>query len=76
MLELEALTWHHAGAKESAINERFGLSATRYYQQLARLIETEAALAHNPILVNRLRRARDAKPRGRRRLIEDSTAAA
>ncbi|PJI52270.1 hypothetical protein CTI14_45120 [Methylobacterium radiotolerans] len=40
---------------------RLGMSAARYYQLLARLIDSEAALAFDPILVGRLRRLRDAR---------------
>lgn len=50
--------WKYAGAKDSAILAEFGVSATRYYQQLNALIDRPAALAHHPLLVKRLRRLR------------------
>ena len=56
MLETEAEWWTKPGAKEAAISDRFGMSAVRYYQLLARLIDSDAALAHDPVTVNRLRR--------------------
>lgn len=56
MLAMEAQRWDHVGAKEAAIVERFGISVVRYYQQLNALIRREAALAHDPVLVNRLSR--------------------
>jgi hypothetical protein len=59
----------HAGAKEEAIRAEFGLTPARYYQVLGRLIDTPDALAHDPMLVRRLRRRRDeAADRHRSRL--------
>ncbi len=56
MLDTEREWWAHAGAKAAAISDRFGMSAVRYYQLLARLIDSETALAYDPVTVNRLRR--------------------
>lgn len=61
VLALEARQWRTAGAKERAIREELDLSATRYYQLLNGLLDREEALAHDPVLVNRLRRIRAAK---------------
>lgn len=58
--------WKYAGAKEQAIRERFGVSATRYYQWLNALIERPEALAAAPTTVKRLRRLRDQRRRTRR----------
>jgi Protein of unknown function (DUF3263) len=63
MLAFERQWWKHAGAKEQAIRETFGLSATRYYQVLNSLLDTPAALAHDPVLVGRLRRLRASRMR-------------
>lgn len=65
MLELERQWWKYSGAKEQAIREIFDLSATHYYQILNALIDTEAALAHDPMLVKRLRRLRTTRQRAR-----------
>ncbi|MGY1770421.1 DUF3263 domain-containing protein [Blastococcus sp. SYSU D00813] len=65
MLAFERQWWRHAGAKETAIRERFGQAPTRYYQALNALVEKPAALAADPLLVRRLRRLRAA--RGQRR---------
>lgn len=65
MLALERNWWKYAGAKEQAIRELFDLSATHYYQLLNALIDTEAALAHDPMLVKRLRRLRTSRQRAR-----------
>jgi hypothetical protein len=61
ILAFERTWWRHAGAKEEAIREEFGLSAARYYQLLGALLESPAALAHDPMLVKRLQRLRDAR---------------
>lgn len=65
MLVFERQWWRHAGSKEQAIRERFGLSATRYYQTLNALLDTPAALAFDPIVVGRLRRLRATRARKR-----------
>ena len=58
VLDFERSWWKHAGAKDRAIKERFDMSATRYYQLLNELLENPAAMAHDPILVKRLKRLR------------------
>ncbi len=63
ILDFERQWWKHAGAKEQAIRDQFGLSATRYYQVLNALLEQPAALAHDPVLVGRLRRLRASRSR-------------
>lgn len=59
-LAFEAEWRRHGGAKEEAIRSEFDLSPARYYQLLGRLIDSPDAIAHDPMLVRRLRRARDA----------------
>lgn len=61
VLEFERRWWKHAGAKEQAIRDQFGLSAARYYQVLGRVIESPSALVHDPMLVRRLQRVRAAR---------------
>jgi hypothetical protein len=58
ILDFERSWWKHAGVKEQAIKDRFDMSATRYYQILNELLETPAAMEHDPILVKRLKRLR------------------
>lgn len=58
MLELEHQWWPTPGRKEDAIRDLLGMTPTRYYQRLNRLIDTEAALANDPVTVNRLHRIR------------------
>ena len=70
LLEFERQWWKYAGAKENAIRELFDMSATRYYQVLNALIDTEEALNFDPMLIKRLRRMRAErqKQRSARRL--------
>jgi Protein of unknown function (DUF3263) len=74
VLAFERQWWKYAGAKEQAIRELFDMSATRYYQVLNALIDSPAALAHDPMLVKRLRRMRASRQRARtaRRLGVDA----
>lgn len=65
ILAFERQWWRFAGSKEDAIRAEFSMSATEYYQVLNALIDTEAALAHDPMLVKRLRRMRATRQRGR-----------
>jgi hypothetical protein len=65
ILDFERTWWTESGVKEPAIRERFGLSATRYYQLLAELIDRDDALAYDPLVVRRLRRTRDRRRRAR-----------
>jgi hypothetical protein len=75
MLDFERQWWKYAGAKEQAVRENFDMSATRYYQVLNALIDRPEALAHDPLLVRRLRRLRATRQRQRsaRRLGFDLT---
>jgi hypothetical protein len=65
ILAFERQWWRYAGAKEQAIRELFAMSSTRYYQVLNALIDTPTALAHDPMLVKRLRRLRASRQRAR-----------
>lgn len=65
ILEFERGWWRYGGAKDSAISEMFGFTATRYYQRLNVLIDTPEALAADPMLVKRLRRMRGARQQAR-----------
>lgn len=65
VLEFEKKFWKYAGSKEQAIRERFGLSASRYYQVLNALLDRPEALESEPALVKRLRRMRAVRQRSR-----------
>ncbi|MGN8026548.1 DUF3263 domain-containing protein [Microbacterium sp. 22242] len=59
ILDFEARRPGHSSAKEEAIRAELQLTPARYYQLLDRVIDTEPALAADPLLVRRLRRIRD-----------------
>lgn len=65
ILDFERQAWTHAGAKETAIVQTFGVLAARYYMVLNALIDRPEALAYDPLLVKRLLRLRDARARQR-----------
>jgi hypothetical protein len=65
LLAFERQWWRRAGAKEQAIRDLFGFSSTRYYQLLNALLDNQAALAYDPVLVKRLRRLRATRARTR-----------
>jgi hypothetical protein len=65
ILDFERTWWTEAPVKEPAIRAQLGLSATRYYQLLAELVDRDEALAYDPLVVRRLRRTRDRRRRAR-----------
>jgi hypothetical protein len=65
ILDFERGWWKEPGPKRGAIRARLGMSASRYYEVLDRLIDDPDALAHDPMLVRRLRRNRAARRRQR-----------
>jgi hypothetical protein len=70
VLEFESSWWLYPGPKDRAIREYLGMSATRYYQVLRRLVEDPDAMRHDPLTVKRLRKMRTdvAKRAAERRL--------
>ncbi|MEP6844134.1 MAG: DUF3263 domain-containing protein [Pseudolysinimonas sp.] len=65
LLDFERAWSSRVGAKEAAILAEFAVPAARYYQMLYVLIDSPAALRHDPLLVRRLQRLRDARTRTR-----------
>jgi hypothetical protein len=65
ILDFERQWWRQPGAKEQAIRDTFGVSTTRYYQLLNALLDDPRALEHDPVVVQRLRRLRTSRRRGR-----------
>jgi len=65
ILEFERQWWKYAGAKETAVRDKFDMSSTRYYQVLNALIDKPEALEADPLLVRRLRRLRASRQRQR-----------
>jgi len=65
LLDFERAWAARVGAKEAAILTEFSIPPARYYQMLYALIDSPAALRHDPLLVRRLQRLRDARTRSR-----------
>ena len=65
ILDFEKSWWQAKAAKEIEIRDRFDMSASPYYQILNSLIDRPEALAHDPLLVKRLRRMREQRQRNR-----------
>ena len=65
ILTVEREWWRYADAKDAAIRQRLGLTPEGYYRALTAIIDEPAALAHDPLLVKRLRRQRLARQRQR-----------
>ena len=63
ILAFEREWFKHVGAKDAAVRERFGISATRYYQVLNDLLASPEAMNEDPMLVKRLQRLRSARQR-------------
>jgi hypothetical protein len=58
ILTFERDWWKYADAKDVAARARLGLSPEEYYRALTTIIDLPGALAHDPLLVRRLRRQR------------------
>jgi len=65
ILEFERAWSARPGAKASAIRAEFGVAPARYYQMLSVILDSPAALRHDPLLVRRLQRVRDARAAAR-----------
>lgn len=63
ILEIESQHWRHIGTKEAAIRDRLGMSPTRYYQRLSRLVQQPEAANHAPVTTSRLRALQDRRRR-------------
>lgn len=67
ILDFEARWWQHPGLKEEAIRSELGISPARYYQVLAALADSVAALRYDPMLIKRVQRGRQARLAARER---------
>jgi hypothetical protein len=74
VLEFERTWWRYPEPKDRAIREYLGMSATRYYQVLRRLLDDPVAESVDPLTVRRLRKVREqAKERRLSRRLPDGT---
>lgn len=65
ILDYERSWWQEPGPKEVVIRERLSLSPTRYYRLLGSLMNSDEALAYDPLVILRLRRERAKRRRER-----------
>lgn len=72
ILDFERSWWSEGGVKEAVIADRFDLSVSRYYEILGEILDEPAAMDHDPLLVRRLRRLRDARQRARTAALADA----
>lgn len=61
LLDFEREWWKYAGAKDVAVRDRFAMTPTDYYLTLHQIVDHDAAVEHDPLLVRRLRRQRLAR---------------
>ena len=73
ILDFECSWWHQTGPKETMIQEKFDLSASRYYEILGELLDSPEAYEYDPLGVRRLRRLRDRRRRARQDSLHQST---
>jgi hypothetical protein len=59
VLDFERSWWLYPGPKDRAVREYLGMSATRYYQVLRRLLDEAEAERYDPLTIHRLRRVRE-----------------
>jgi hypothetical protein len=65
ILTFEREWWKYADAKDAAVRERLAMTPESYYRALNAIIDQPGALAHDPLLVRRLRRQRITRQRQR-----------
>lgn len=59
VIDFERSWFLYPGPKDRAVAEYLGISATRYYQVLRRLLDDPEAERYDPLTIRRLRRVRD-----------------
>ena len=69
ILDFERTWWTLDGAREGLIRSSFDCTPEAFELELAALVDSPDALAHDPLVVRRLRRERD---RARRARLEGS----
>ncbi len=72
LIDFERSWWSSDQPKDAEIVDQFGLTTAEFYEQLHQLIDSPEALAHDPLVVRRLRRMRDRRRRERLGEMADS----
>lgn len=70
MIDVASDTYKYTGSLELEAQRQFGLSPTRYWQEINQLIRTEAAVAYRPAAVARLNARRRPAVRTASRLLQ------
>jgi hypothetical protein len=65
ILQFEGSWWTDGGPKEVAIKAAIGISASRYREILAALVDSAEAEVEAPLVIRRLRKERDRRRRAR-----------
>ena len=65
VLDFERTWWTLDGTREELIRARFDCTPEAFALELGALVDSPDALAHDPLVVHRLRRQRDRKRRSR-----------
>jgi len=63
VLEVERSWWLHHPSKQHCIRAHLKMSPSTYYRVLHELVDLDEAFAFDPLVVTRLRRARDLRRR-------------
>lgn len=58
LLDFERHWWRYGATRADAARARFGLGGTEHRRMVGALMDRPEALAHDPVLVRRLRRMR------------------
>ena len=59
VIDFERSWFLYPGPKDRAVTEYLGISATRYYQVLRRLLDDPEAERYDPLTIRRLRRVHE-----------------
>lgn len=65
MLELAGAFYLEESGRVAAMHSKFGMTPTRFWQRVNALLSSTAALKHDPVTVNRLRRLRSSRVRSK-----------
>jgi hypothetical protein len=70
ILDFEASWWHFPEPKDRAIRDYLGMSSTRYYQVLRRLVDDDEAALQYPLVIKRLRKMKEDRKKALARRID------
>jgi hypothetical protein len=65
ILDFETAAASAGGVTAASVRREFGVTLARYHQMLSGVLDSPQALRHDPMLVRRLRRIRDARATAR-----------